>query len=63
MVEYPLDPVLAKMLLAGEQLGCVNETLTIVAMLSVPSVFLRPKDREEESDAAREKFSCPRATT
>jgi len=59
MVEYPLDPVLAKMLLSGEKLGCVNETLTIVAMLSVPSVFFRPKDREEESDAAREKFFVP----
>lgn len=25
-------------------------------MLSVPNVFYRPKEREEESDAAREKF-------
>jgi pre-mRNA-splicing factor ATP-dependent RNA helicase DHX38/PRP16 len=30
--------------------------VTIVAMLSVPSVFYRPKERLEESDAAREKF-------
>ncbi len=28
-------------------------------MLSVPTVFFRPKDREEESDAAREKFFVP----
>ncbi|KAF9595698.1 hypothetical protein IFM89_003440 [Coptis chinensis] len=59
MVEFPLDPPLAKMLLMGEQLGCVNEVLTIVSMLSVPSVFFRPKDRAEESDAAREKFFIP----
>ncbi|XP_010248953.1 PREDICTED: pre-mRNA-splicing factor ATP-dependent RNA helicase DEAH7 [Nelumbo nucifera] len=59
MVEFPLDPPLAKMLLMGEQLGCVNEVLTIVSMLSVPSVFFRPKDRAEESDAAREKFFVP----
>ena len=25
-------------------------------MLSVPAIFFRPKDREQESDAAREKF-------
>ena len=25
-------------------------------MLSVPTIFYRPKEREEESDAAREKF-------
>jgi pre-mRNA-splicing factor ATP-dependent RNA helicase DHX38/PRP16 len=30
--------------------------LIVVSMLSVPSVFFRPKDRAEESDAAREKF-------
>ncbi|GMN49209.1 hypothetical protein TIFTF001_018375 [Ficus carica] len=59
MVEFPLDPPLAKMLLMGEQLGCVDEVLTIVSMLSVPSVFFRPKDRAEESDAAREKFFIP----
>ncbi|XP_073004933.1 pre-mRNA-splicing factor ATP-dependent RNA helicase DEAH7-like [Typha latifolia] len=59
MVEFPLDPTLAKMLLMGEQLDCINEVLTIVSMLSVPSVFFRPKDRVEESDAAREKFFVP----
>ncbi|KAL6198712.1 hypothetical protein ACLB2K_028501 [Fragaria x ananassa] len=59
MVEFPLDPPLAKLLLMGEELGCVDEILTIVSMLSVPSVFFRPKDRAEESDAAREKFSVP----
>uniref|UniRef100_A0ACD5TBN9 Uncharacterized protein n=2 Tax=Avena sativa TaxID=4498 RepID=A0ACD5TBN9_AVESA len=59
MVEFPLDPTLAKMLLMGKELGCVDEVLTIVSMLSVPSVFFRPKDRAEESDAAREKFFVP----
>ncbi|XP_056168312.1 pre-mRNA-splicing factor ATP-dependent RNA helicase DEAH7-like isoform X2 [Syzygium oleosum] len=59
MVEFPLDPPLAKMLLMGDQLGCLDEVLTIVSMLSVPSVFFRPKDRAEESDAAREKFFVP----
>ncbi|KAL8052410.1 hypothetical protein ABFX02_05G002500 [Erythranthe guttata] len=59
MVEFPLDPPLAKMLLMGDRLGCTNEVLTIVSMLSVPSVFFRPKDRAEESDAAREKFFVP----
>ena len=59
MVEFPLDPALAKMLLTGSELGCSNEVLTIVAMLSVPSVFFRPNDRAEESDAAREKFFVP----
>ena len=40
-MEFPLDPALAKMLLTGSELGCGNEVLTIVSMLSVPSVFFR----------------------
>ncbi|XP_056166922.1 pre-mRNA-splicing factor ATP-dependent RNA helicase DEAH7-like [Syzygium oleosum] len=42
-----------------KKLGCLDEVLTIVSMLSVPSVFFQPKDRVEESDAAREKFFVP----
>jgi pre-mRNA-splicing factor ATP-dependent RNA helicase DHX38/PRP16 len=59
MAEFPLDPPLSKMLLASEELGCSEEIATIVSMLSVPSVFVRPKERAEESDAAREKFMVP----
>ncbi|CAG8620152.1 11452_t:CDS:10 [Funneliformis mosseae] len=59
MVEFPLDPSLSKMLIMSEELGCTAEILTIVSMLSVPSVFYRPKERMEQSDAAREKFFVP----
>jgi pre-mRNA-splicing factor ATP-dependent RNA helicase DHX38/PRP16 len=59
MVEFPLDPPLAKMVIFAEQLQCTEEILIVVSMLSVPGVFFRPKDREEESDAAREKFFVP----
>ena len=58
-LEFPLDPPLAKMLLVGAELGCGDEVLVIVSMLSVPSAFFRPPDRAEESDAAREKFFVP----
>lgn len=59
MVEFPLDPPLSKLLIISESLGCSEEILTIVSMLSVPSIFFRPKDRETESDAAREHFQVP----
>lgn len=60
MSDFPLDPPLSKMLLYSHEYGgCSAEVLVIVSMLSVPSVFFRPKDREEESDAAREKFFVP----
>lgn len=59
MIQFPLDPPLGKMLLTAVEQRCTAEVLVIVSMLSVPSVFYRPKDRAEESDAAREKFFVP----
>jgi len=59
MVEFPVDPPLAQMLIKAEETKCSNEMLTVVAMLSVPSIWFRPKDREEESDAARENCFVP----
>lgn len=59
MVEFPLDPALSKMLLAAVDMRCSDDILTIVSMLSVPSLFYRPKGREEEADAMREKFQVP----
>lgn len=40
MSELPLDPQLAKVLLASPDYGCSNEVLSIVAMLSVPQVCM-----------------------
>ena len=59
MVEFPLDPSLSKMLIISEEMECSLDVLVIVSMLSVPSIFFRPKQREEDSDAAREKFQVP----
>ncbi|KAK4704953.1 pre-mRNA-splicing factor ATP-dependent RNA helicase DHX38/PRP16, partial [Phenoliferia sp. Uapishka_3] len=59
MANFPMDPALAKMLIVSVERKCSAEVLTIVSMLSVPTVFYRPKERIEESDAAREKFFVP----
>eukprot|EP01133_Synstelium_polycarpum_P002543 gene2543-2914_t len=59
MVEFPLDPPLSKMLIFSATQGCAAEVVTVVSMLSIPSVFFRPKGAEDESDAAREKFFVP----
>lgn len=59
MTAFPMDPSLAKLIIMAEEYGCSEEMLSIVSMLSVPSVFYRPKERQEESDAAREKFFVP----
>jgi len=57
MSEFPLDPQLAKMIIASPKYKCSNEILSITAMLSVPNCFMRPKEAQREADAARAKFS------
>ena len=57
MSEFPLDPQLGKMLVAAPQFKCSNEILSIAAMLSVPTIFLRPKEAMRAADEAKQKFS------
>ncbi|CAN0014420.1 unnamed protein product [Pylaiella littoralis] len=57
MSELPLDPQLAKVLLASPDYGCSNEVLSIVAMLSVPQVFMRPKEAQKAADEAKAEFA------
>jgi len=59
MAEFPLDPQLAKLLIASPDFKCSNEILTITAMLSVPNVWLRPNNQRREADAAKELFTVP----
>lgn len=57
MAELPADPMLAKMLLAAEQYGVVEQVLTICAMLDVnAAVFYRPQDKAVHADAAKAAF-------
>merc|ERR1719446_1841468 len=51
--EFPLDPQLAKMLIKSPEHKCSNEILSIAAMLSVPMVFVRPKDMAKDADDAK----------
>lgn len=60
MAEFPLDPMLSKMLIESEKYRCVDQILTICSMLSVGnSVFFRPKDKQMHADTARKTFYRP----
>lgn len=39
MVSLPLDPSLARALIAATQLGCLPQATTVAAMLSAESIF------------------------
>ncbi|KAK9866336.1 hypothetical protein WJX84_010224 [Apatococcus fuscideae] len=57
MAEFPLDPQLAKMLVAAPEFRCSNEILSIAAMLSSPNVFLRPREASKAADEAKARFA------
>lgn len=60
MAEFPLDPMMAKMLIASEKYRCSEEIATIAAMLSVNgAIFYRPKDKIIHADTARKNFHVP----
>lgn len=59
MADFPLDPSLAKMLMYSVDLGCSEEVVTIVAMITAQNVFFRPKDKQAQADAKKSKFHQP----
>ena len=58
MAEFPTDPMLAKSILSADKYGCVEEILSIIAMLGEASaLFYRPKDKKIHADSARARFT------
>ena len=58
MAEFPTDPMLAKTVLAANKEGCVDEVLSIIAMLGeAAALFYRPKDKKLQADSARNRFT------
>ncbi|XP_028765077.1 pre-mRNA-splicing factor ATP-dependent RNA helicase DEAH1 isoform X2 [Neltuma alba] len=57
MAEFPVDPMLSKMIVASDKYKCSEEIISIAAMLSIGnSVFYRPKDKQVHADNARLNF-------
>ena len=57
MAEMPLDPQLAKLLLVSPDYNCSDEVLSIIACLSVPSIFMRPKEAAKQADECKAQFA------
>ena len=57
MNQFPLEPELSKMVLAGVKYKCINDMLTLAATLSVKSPFLRPRGKENEADSKKYQFT------
>ena len=59
MAEFPLEPPLSKMLLASVDLGCTDEILTIISMITTGNIFYRPREKQALADQKRAKFFQP----
>lgn len=57
MAEFPLEPNLSKILIMSVHLGCSEEVLTIVSMLSVQNIWFRPKDQQTQADSKKSRFN------
>lgn len=54
---FPLDPLLAVMLIGSADHKVSEEILTIVSMLNVPSAFVRPANARKYADEAKLQFA------
>ena len=59
MAKMPIDPRLARMLIAGEEFGCLKEMLIIVSALSVQDPRERPQDKQTQADQKHALFRQP----
>ncbi|KAJ4443899.1 hypothetical protein ANN_05686, partial [Periplaneta americana] len=56
MALFPLDPRFSKILLSAQDYCCLEEILSLVALLSSESVFVTPPTKREQAVAAHQKF-------
>ena len=61
LAKLPLDPKVARLLLAGRQYQCLNEILIIASALSLQDPRDRPSERREAADAAHQRFNDERS--
>ena len=61
MARLPVDVRIARMLLEGKALGCVQPVITIAAALSLQDPRERPADRQQAADEAQAVFRHPRS--
>lgn len=57
MVKFPLDPRFSKIVLSASKFGCLEEILTVVALLSGESIFLNPPSKRDQVQQVRRKFN------
>lgn len=61
LAKFPVDPTIARMLVAAEKEAVLPEVLIIASALSVQDPRVRPHDKQQEAQVAHEKFAHPQS--
>ncbi|HEV7930586.1 MAG TPA: ATP-dependent RNA helicase HrpA, partial [Nitrosospira sp.] len=61
MARFPIDPKIARMILAAKEENCLSEVLIIASALSVQDPRDRPFERQEAADRAHQRFQDERS--
>ena len=61
MATLPVDPRLARMVLAAQELQCLEEVLVIASALAVQDPRERPADKQQQADQQHARFRDPQS--
>lgn len=61
LAKLPIDPRIARMVLAGQKLNCLAEVLIIASALSIQDPRERPMDKQQAADEAHSKYKDDRS--
>lgn len=53
---FPLDPAMSRVLLASDELKCLDDALTVVSLLAIESLFFIPPNRQSQAEDRLKKF-------
>ncbi|MCY7296396.1 ATP-dependent RNA helicase HrpA [Alteromonas sp. a30] len=56
MVRLPIDPRYARMVIAASEYDCLQEVMVIVSALSIQDPKERPREKQQQADAAHEEW-------
>jgi ATP-dependent helicase HrpA len=61
LAKLPIEPRIARMIIAGQQHNCLTETLIIASALSIQDPRERPMDKQQAADEAHSKYKDERS--
>ena len=57
LARFPLEPHASRTIIAASEMGCTEEAVAVLAMLSSESLFYMPRDKKAEAIAAHNRFA------